>query len=61
MSTNLQGKKMGPLVERNILEVEEELDQVKEDQDGEFVMPDNQFDPLLQAIWENIWKGTSSE
>ena len=52
---------MGPLVERNILEVEEELDQVKEDQDGEFVMPDNQFDPLLQAIWENIWKGTSSE
>ena len=35
---------MGPLVERNILEVEEELDQVKEDQDGEFVMPDNQFD-----------------
>ena len=35
---------MGPLVERQILEVEEELHQVKEDLDGEFVMQDNQFD-----------------
>ena len=44
MSTNIQGKRMGPPVERKILEVEEELHQGEEDQEEEFVMQDNQYD-----------------
>ena len=44
MSTNIQGKRMGPPVERKILEVEEELHQGEEDKEEEFVMRDNQYD-----------------
>ena len=44
MSTNIQGKRMGPPVERKISEMEEELHQGEEDQEEEFVMRDNQCD-----------------
>ena len=44
MSTNIQGKRMGPPAERKILEMEEELHQGEEDQEEEFVMRDNQYD-----------------
>ena len=51
MSTNIQGKRMGPPVETKRLEVEEELHQGEEDQEEEFVL--HQYDNASSLVSSN--------